>query len=89
MSLIERSEAEQRAYDEGYRDCAISARAMHDRDMTWRDEENVRLHKQLKGAEEERDRLREVLRAVLMEPDPIKRNQLVAPVLPQLGGVTE
>jgi hypothetical protein len=37
---------------------------------------------------EERDRLREVLRAVLMEPDPIKRNQLVAPVLPQLGGVT-
>lgn len=46
----ERSEAEQRAYDEGYRDCAISARAMHDRDMTWRDEENVRLHKQLKGA---------------------------------------
>jgi hypothetical protein len=45
-----RSEAEQRAYDDGYRDCAISARAMHDRDMTWRDEENVRLHRQLKGA---------------------------------------
>jgi hypothetical protein len=34
-----------------------------------------------RGAEEERDRLREVLRAVLMEPDPIKRNQLAAPVL--------
>jgi hypothetical protein len=28
------------------------------------------------------DELREVLRAVLMEPDPIKRNQLAAPVLP-------
>src|SRR4051812_12513941 len=27
------------------------------------------------GAVDERDRLREVLRAVLMEPDPIKRNQ--------------
>jgi hypothetical protein len=34
-----------------------------------------------RGAVEERDRLREVLRAVLMEPDPIKRNQLAAPVL--------
>jgi hypothetical protein len=34
------------------------------------------------GAVDENDRLREVLRAVLMEPDPIKRNQLAAPVLP-------
>jgi hypothetical protein len=33
------------------------------------------------GAVEDADRLREVLRAVLMEPDPIKRNQLAAPVL--------
>jgi hypothetical protein len=38
------------------------------------------------GAIDERDRLREVLRAVLMEPDPIKRNQLAAPVLTNLGG---
>jgi hypothetical protein len=28
----------------------------------------------------------EVLRAVLMEPDPIKRNQLAAPVLTNPGG---
>jgi hypothetical protein len=33
------------------------------------------------GAVANADRLREVLRAVLMEPDPIKRNQLAAPVL--------
>jgi hypothetical protein len=38
------------------------------------------------GAVDERDRLREVLQAVLMEPDPIKRNQLAAPVLTNPGG---
>jgi uncharacterized Zn finger protein (UPF0148 family) len=42
--------------------------------------------KQLRGAVEDADRLREVLRAVLMEPDPIKRNQLAAPVLTNPGG---
>jgi hypothetical protein len=40
-----------------------------------------RLADQLREAVDERDRLREVLRAVLIEPDPIKRNQLAAPVL--------
>jgi hypothetical protein len=43
--------------------------------------EAKRLRHQLAGTVDERDRLREVLRAVLMEPDPIKRNQLAAAVL--------
>jgi hypothetical protein len=43
--------------------------------------EAKRLRHQLAGAVDERDRLREVLRAALIEPDPIKRNQLAAPVL--------
>jgi hypothetical protein len=48
--------------------------------------EAKRLRHQLAGAVDERDSLREVLRAVLMEPDPIKRNQLAAPVLTNPGG---
>jgi hypothetical protein len=44
------------------------------------------LERQLRGTVEDADRLREVLRAVLMEPDPIKRNQLAAPVLTNPGG---
>jgi hypothetical protein len=41
---------------------------------------------QLAGAVEEAARLRDVLRAVLIEPDPIKRNQLAAPMLTNAGG---
>jgi hypothetical protein len=48
--------------------------------------EAKRLRHQLEGTVDERERLREVLRAVLMEPDPIKRNQLAAPVLTNPGG---
>jgi hypothetical protein len=48
--------------------------------------ENVLRAANPRGTVGERDRLREVLQAVLMEPDPIKRNQLAAPVLANPGG---
>jgi hypothetical protein len=77
-------------------DCAQRMLALVQERDTWKRrcvEDTARLREvvrherdNLRGAVDERDRLREVLRAVLMEPDPIKRNQLAAPVLTTTAG---